>query len=522
MLQEGVSLTAGPGSGTGRSGMPTDARVIAIDLGASGGKCFAALFDENGLSLREVHRFSHEPTVLHITDGAGRVEERSYWDDLFIYSNLLEGLRSYRREIGPSADSIGIDTWGSDGMLVTEDGMPLGPMYCYRDHRLDGMVDRVKARIDAARIYAITGIHFQPFNVSNQLMWFMENRGGAVRRGVKFLPLPTLFYWYLGGVRSVDSSWASVTQLMDARTRRWSTEILRALGIPARIMPPIVPPGTVVGNLHAGIAESLDLNPVALVAVGSHDTASAYAAAPVADPSRALIISSGTWSLIGMLVNAPITGAEAMAANMSNEGGIGNVRLLKNCMGTWLVQELRKAWRRADGREMTWEEMNRLSEGAKPLAAFIDPDDPVFYNPPDMESAIIGFIRRTGQPAPSDRGALLRAVYESLALKYRLVAEQIASVTGARLEVIHIVGGGSRNDFLNQITANSCGLKVVAGPEEATAVGNALVQAMGLGLIAKLTEAPAMIRAAFPIREFLPRDRGTWDAAFARFLAIVG
>jgi rhamnulokinase len=500
--------------------MRTSAKVIAMDIGASGGKCFAALFDENGLSLREIHRFSHEPTVLHIADRTGKVEERSHWDDLFIYANLLEGLRSYRREIGPTADSIGIDTWGSDGMLVTEDGMPLGPMYCYRDHRLDGMVDKVKARIDAARIYAITGIHFQPFNISNQLMWFMEHRGDTVRRGVRFLPLPTLFYYYLGGVCSVDSSWASVTQLMDARKRRWSTEILRALGIPARIMPSIVAPGTVVGNLHAGIAESLGLNPVKLVAVGSHDTASAYAAAPVASPSSSLIISSGTWSLIGMLVRKPITSADAMAANMSNEGGIGNVRLLKNCMGTWLVQELRKVWRRSDGREMAWEEMNHLSGQAKPFAAFIDPDDPGFYNPSDMESAIICFIRRTGQQAPSDRGALLRAVYESLALKYRLVAEQIAKVNGARLEVIHIVGGGSHNAFLNQITANACGLKVVAGPEEATAVGNALVQAMGLGLITKLTEATAMIRAAFPIREFVPREREIWNRALKRFRAI--
>jgi sugar (pentulose or hexulose) kinase len=501
--------------------MGTNAKVMAIDVGASGGKCFAGIFNENGFSLREIHRFSHEPTVVHVADKSGTVEERSFWNDLTIYANLVEGLRAFRRQVGDSVDSVGIDTWGSDGVFVTEDGVLLGPMYCYRDHRLDGMVDRVKARLDPARIYEITGIHFQPFNVSNQLLWFMEHRGRLVRPGVHFLPAPTLFSWYLGGVTAVDSSWASVTQLMDARKRKWSREILRALGIPARVLPRIVAPGTVVGTLHAGVAAEAGLNRAKLVAVGSHDTASAYAAAPIGSAATALIISSGTWSLIGKLLRAPITGPEAMAANMSNEGGIGNVRFLKNCMGTWLVQELRRAWRARDGREMEWEELNRLTEQGRPFAAFIDPDDGSFYNPPNMESAIVEYCRRTGQAPPPDRGTFLRVVYESLALKYRMVAEQIAAVSGTQNRVVHIVGGGSRNAFLNQMAANACGLKVVAGPEEATAVGNAMVQALGLGVVKKLSEAKEMIRAAFPIKEFSPQDRNTWDRAYAAYRAVV-
>ena len=268
---------------------------------------------------------------------------------------------------------------------------------------------------------------------------------------------------------------------MDARKRRWSREILRALGIPARLMPPIVAPGTVVGELRAGLAESLGINAARLVAVGSHDTASAYAAAPVANAAHALIISSGTWSLIGKLLRRPITDPEAMAANMSNEGGIGNIRFLKNCMGTWLVQELRRAWRDQDGREMEWEEMNRLTEQGAPFAVFLDPDDRSFFNPQNMESAIVEFCKRTGQKPPADRGTMLRSIYESLALKYRLVAEQIAAVSGKPNKVVHIVGGGSRNAFLNQLTANACGLTVIAGPEEATAVGNAMAQALALG-----------------------------------------
>lgn len=501
--------------------MRRSAKVIAMDLGASGGKCFAGIFDENGFALKEIHRFSHEAATLFIADRAGRMEERTCWNDLVIYSHIVEGLRAYRREIGGEADSVGIDAWGADGVFVTEDGVLLGPMYCYRDHRLDGMIDQVKARIDPVRLYEITGIHFQPFNVSNQLLWFMENRADLARKGVRYLPAPTLFAYYLGGVTAVDSSWASVTQLMDARKKKWSREVLRALGIPSRLMPQIVAPGTVVGALTDGLARSVDLNAMKIVAVASHDTASAYAAAPVTSQANALIISSGTWSLIGKLIRRPITGPEAMAGNLSNEGGIGNVRFLKNCMGTWLVQELRRAWRIHDGREMEWEEMNRLTEQGTPFAAFIDPDDPGFYNPQNMETAIMAFCRKTGQEPPAQRGTMLRMIYESLALKYRMVSDQIATVSGKPNKVIHIVGGGSKNTFLNQLTANACGLRVVAGPEEATAVGNAMVQAMALEIIERQSDAQAMIRAAFPIREFTPRDRDQWEQVYRSYRAVV-
>ena len=349
----------------------------------------------------------------------------------------------------------------------------------------------------------------------------MKSRGDLVRRGVRYLPAPTLFGYYLGGVTDVDSSWASVTQLMDAKKKKWSSEVLRALSIPSRIMPKIVPPGTVVGELRAALAESIGINQARIVAVGSHDTASAFAAAPISRASSALIISSGTWPLIGKLLPRPLTSPEAMAANMSNEGGIGNVRFLKNCMGTWPVQELRRAWRARDGREMDWEELNKLTEAGQPFSAFIDPDDRSFYNPQNMESAIVEYCRRTGQEPPSGRGKMVRCVYESLALKYRVVSQQIAQASGLPNAVIHIVGGGSRNTFLNQLTANACGMKVVAGPEEATAVGNAMVQAMALGLIKKLPEAKSMIQAAFPIREFTPKDSETWEKAYARYRHVV-
>jgi rhamnulokinase len=497
-------------------------RVLAVDLGASGGKSFVGSFAEDGFSMLELHRFAHEGTPFFAVNRTGAVEERVFWDDVYIYRNIMEGLQAYRREVGPRLDAIGIDTWGTDGQFFTQDGDMLGRVYCYRDHRLDAMIEQVKARIDAERLYTITGIHFQPFNISNQLLWFMLNRAELLQPGTFYLPVPALFYYYLGGGRYVDSSWASVTQLMDAATKNWSVEVLDALAIPHAVMPEIVAPGARVGALTRELAERLTLNEAPLVAVAAHDTASAFAAAPVSDPARALIISSGTWSLVGKLVDRPFTTREAMQANLSNEGGIGNIRLLKNCMGGWLVQELRRVWRVADGCEMDWKTMDSLTEQAAPFAALIDPDDAAFYNPANMEAAIAEFCRRTGQCVPEGRGAFMRVVYESLALKYRLINEQICGVTGSTTEVVHVVGGGSKNILLNQFAADALGLPVIAGPEEATAVGNIMVQAIGIGRIGSMAEAQPMIRSAFPIREYRPRNTGAWDAPYARFRDLCG
>ncbi|MEI7437968.1 MAG: FGGY-family carbohydrate kinase, partial [bacterium] len=472
-------------------------RMLAVDFGASGGKCFSGVLQDGAFAMEEIHRFAHEGAAFFLPDRNGVIVERTYWDDTFLYQNILTGLREYRRRFGAALDGIGIDTWGADGQFLSADGDLLGKVYAYRDQRLDQMIAAVKARIAADRIYAITGIHFQPFNLSNQLLWFMQNRREALRPGAFFLPIPSLFYYYLGGVRMVDSTWASVTQLMDAKTQKWSAEILKALDIPSGMLPSIVAPGTVVGTLTPAVAAAVGLDAsVRLLAVGSHDTASAYAAAPVDRTDEALIISSGTWSLVGKLVPSPITTPAAMAANLSNEGGIGNTRLLKNCMGSWLVQELRRGWRNTDGREMPWDELGVLTARAPAFQSLVDPDDPGFYHPANMQTAIAEFCVRTGQPPPPDRGAFVRTVYESLALTYRRAHEQIAAVSGNPCRVVHIVGGGSKNELLNQFTADALGLAVVAGPVEATAVGNLMVQAQGLGALRTLHDALPIIRKA--------------------------
>ena len=495
-------------------------RAFAVDLGASGGKCFAGVFDGDSFEMQEVHRFDHEGVSFYIADKGGEPSERAYWDDIYLYKNIVIGLQAYGRDVADTLDSIGIDTWGADGQFVNENGDMLGKIYCYRDHRLDNMIDVVKSRMDPRRIYDLTGIHFQPFNVSNQLHWFVTNRKDLLMPGCFYLPIPSVFYYYLGGVRSVDSSWASVTQLMDARKKEWSDEILEALEIPADVMPEIVAPGTVVGELLKPIADSAGINQAKLIAAAAHDTASAFAAAPVDNTDEALIISSGTWSLVGKLVPEPITSDEAMAANISNEGGIGNIRCLKNCMGTWLIQELRRVWRIADGKEMDWAEITDLATNSAAFAAFVDPDDQSFYNPPNMETAIAEFCRRTGQDVPADRGAYLRCVYESLAMKYRMVNQQICKASGTESKVVHVVGGGCKNPLLNKCTADALGMPVLAGPEEATAVGNFMCQALGLGVIKSMQDAQPLIRKAFGIKELAPGDTASWDEAYEKFRGV--
>jgi rhamnulokinase len=480
-------------------------RMFAVDLGASSGKCFVGTIENGALSLETTHRFGHEGVSFHIIDATRQLGERTHWDDTLLYQNIVVGLQSYRRDVSATLDSIGIDAWGADGAMITADGDMLG-----------------KSRIDERRVYEITGIHFQPYNVSNQLHWFVLNRRDLLKHVAKFLPTPTMFYYFLGGVEQVDSSWASVTQLMDAREKTWSGAMLRALEIPPRIMPEIVAPGVVMGALLEPLAASVGINRAKLIAVGAHDTASAFAAAPVADTREALIISSGTWSLVGKLIPKAITSEAAMAASISNEGGIGNVRFLKNCMGTWIVQELRRVWRKSDGNDISWEALNRLAAEAPRFAALMDPDDMGFYHPQDMERTITEYCEKTGQVPPRGRGGTVRAVYESLALKYRMLDEQLCDVCGDPTRVVHIVGGGSKNEILNQFTANALAVPVLAGPEEATAVGNLMVQAMGLGLLGSLEEAMPIIRRSFPIVRYEPRNTAEWDSAYERFRRILG
>ncbi len=492
-------------------------RVYAVDIGASGGKCFVGTFENGAFRMDEIHRFAHEASTFYVNDASGTLTDRTTWDQSLLYENILTGLRNYRREVSDTLDGIAIDTWGADYQLMTRNGDRLGGYFAYRDHRLDGVTDEIDSFIPTQRLFEITGISKQPYNLSTQLTWLVRQRPDLLVDGTFLLPTPSLFNFYLCGSRAVDSTWASVTQLMDARSGEWSQEVLDALQIPISILPAIVAPGSALGQLHEPLALDLRLNRAPVLAAAAHDTASAFAAAPIEDPEEAMIISSGTWSIMGQLIPEPITSEEAGAFGLANEGGIGNVRFLRNCMGTWLVQELRRIWRNEDGHESSWDELNEATQAATPFGSFVDPDDESFFNPENMQAAINAFCSRTNQPIPTNRGAYLRLVYESLALKYRYVIDRISKISGKPTRVVHIVGGGSRNEMLNAFTANATNRKVITGPEEATAVGNIVIQALGLGIIASIDAAQPILRENFPIREYDPTETGPWNEAYERF-----
>jgi len=499
----------------------SDKTIIgACDLGASGGKFFIGVFEDRKFTLQEIHRFEHGPVSLYVRQG-DNVVSRAYWDDLYLYQNIIEALQKYRRDVSDRLDSLGIDTWGTDGQFFTKDGDTLDRIYSYRDHRLDDMVEQLTAVIDRKTVYEKTGIHFWPFNLSNQIYWFRKYRPELFDKATSFLSVGGVFYYYLCGARITEYTWASVSQLLDAATQQWCPEIFDAIDVPVSLMAPVVPPGREIGALFPQLAEQIGLNEFKLITAPMHDTASAFASAPVEDEAGALIISSGTWSLIGKLVPEPIITEEALQENFSNEGGVGNIRFLRNSMGTWPVQELRRIWKEKDGGEMSWEQITETAQQGADFAYFIDPDDLSFYSPDNMELAIQQYCKDTGQDVPTTRPDILNTVYQSLALKYAMTNQCVQCVCRRPTRKIHIVGGGAKNNLLNQYTANAAGVPVVAGPSEATAVGNIMVQAVALGLIDNLKEAIPIIGDSFAVQKYQPADQAQWRQALQRLESII-
>lgn len=494
---------------------------MAIDLGSSMGKCFYSEIRNKKLVFEEINRFENEPVALFLKEKDESRVERLFWNDIYLYRNILNSFRIYSREFGGTLDSIGIDTWGLDGQFVNKNGELIGNIYCYRDHRLDNMIDKLTKKVDAKKIYEITGVHFQPFNISNQFLWFLQNRKYILEISARFLPLPTIFNYFLGSEYVVDSTWASATQLMNIRTNDWSQELLEQLEIPIEILPQIVNPGTQIGVLAAPIAASIGLNRARIVAVCSHDTASAFTAVPIKNKDDSLIISSGTWSVIGKLISSPITTHEAFTANFSNEGNQSSTSFLKNCMGLWIVQELRRSWRERDGQAISWAQAVRMIRKARPFTAVIDPDAQSFYNPKNMEEAIAHYCRKTRQTVPNDRGTYLRIVLESLALKYRVINDEIESITNNHNKYVFIVGGGSRNELLNQFAANALGIPVYAGPAEASALGNIFSQAIALGILKTKEEMNTIVEDTCAIRKYTPKNTTLWSTKYRAFLRVI-
>lgn len=480
--------------------------VAAADLGASGGRVMVGQVGASQLDLHEAHRFGNVPV---------RVGGTLHWDILRLYQDILDGLRAAARSFDLA--SIGIDSWGVDYGLLDPAGALLGNPVHYRDSRTDGVAGAVLARIPAGQLYAATGVQQLPFNTIYQLTAAARTRQLAAAQTLLLIP-DLLGYWLTGEV-GAELTNASTTQLYDARAHTWAAGVIEAAGLPPGLFPPLRQPGSVLGHLQPEIAAQPGLAtlrvPLPVIAVGSHDTASAVVSVPAAGPDFGYI-SCGTWSLVGMELDQPVLTEASRLANFSNEAGVdGTIRYLRNVMGLWLLQESVRGWAEA-GQPAGLPGLLRAAARQPPLVTVIDPDDPVFLPPGDMPARIAVAARRTGQPVPADRPALVRCILDSLALAYRRALRQVQELSGRQISVVHVVGGGSRNDLLLQLTADACGLPVQAGPAEATALGNILVQARALGAApGDLAGMRALLRTTQRLRCFQPSG-GAWAAAERR------
>jgi rhamnulokinase len=486
--------------------MPATRNYLAIDLGASSGRAILGRFDGRKLTLEEIHRFHNAPL---------RVLDSLRWDLPGIYREVLAGLGRCR-SICSEVAGIGIDTWGVDYALLSGTGELLGLPYAYRDRRTEGVMERAFQRISREAIYAATGIQFMPFNTVFQLFASAGAGDRMLEQARRLLFIPDLLNYWLTGRQQSEHTIASTSQLYSATAGDWARDIARALEIPDRILPPVVPPGTVVGPLHGGVTEATGLSGTPVIAPACHDTACAVAAVPAGGADWAYI-SSGTWSLIGVELDAPLTGAAALAANFTNEGGVENtIRFLKNIAGLWLVQECRRTWQ-AQGLEIPHADLVAEAAAAPAFAGFVDPDDARFAEPGDMPRRLCDYLAATGQPVPRERGSLIRCILESLALRYRQHLDQLERLTGRAITTLHIVGGGVRNELLCQLTADATGRRVIAGPSEATAIGNIMVQALARGEVGSLSEARRIVAGATALRAYEPSGAGGWSEAGERF-----
>lgn len=481
---------------------------IAIDLGASGGRVILGRWDGARFSLEELHRFGNGPVA---------VLSRLHWDPLRLWDEIQTGLHRYAARLGAPLAGIGVDTWGVDYALLDSAGQLLGNPYHYRDHATDGILEKAFARVPRRAIYATTGIQFMQLNTLYQLWARVLADDPHLAWADTLLFTPDLFNYWLTGRKVAEYTIASTSQMLDARTRLWATPLLERFAIPTHFLPPLIDPGDIIGELLPGVREAVGLGgSVPIIATGSHDTANAVAAVPDLD-AASLYISSGTWSLMGVELAEPLIEEQALAYDFTNEGGVGGtIRFLKNVAGLWLLQECRRQWQR-EGQDYGWEELMVLGEQAEAFRSLIDPDDPDFIHPGDMPGAIRAWCRHHGQPAPETVGQVVRCILESLALRYRWILGSVERVVARRMEVIRIVGGGSQNRLLNQFTASACGRPVAAGPVEATALGNVMMQAIATGHLGGIDEGRQALAASFPRQTFTPQTPAAWDDAYGRW-----
>lgn len=487
------------------------AHYAALDYGAESGRAVLGRVGGGLVEVEVVHRFPNRP--LRLPTGL-------HWNVLELYAAGLEGLRLCAAGSDRELAAVGVDAWAVDFALLDREGALLGTPFHYRDARTTGMVERLRERVDARELYAATGIQFMQINTLCQLLAMEGSR--ALEAAETLLTIPDLFAYWLCGRLACERTVASTTQMLGL-DGRWLEDLDERLGIPARILPPLVDAGTVLAPLRPEVGEEIGSTAdVPVVAVGAHDTASAVVAVPAAADAEVAFISSGTWSLVGYELERPVIDEEARRLNVSNEAGVGgSVRLLSNVMGLWLLQECRRAWAR-EGHDEAYEKLLRAAGGC-PSGSLVDPDDPDLLAPGDMPARIVAACAAAGQEPPRGRAAISRCVLDSLACKYRFALEQVERLCGRRAEAVHVVGGGARNALLCQLTANVLDRPVHAGPVEATAIGNVMVQALALGQVGSMEEIRATVAASVSVDVYLPQaPRGQFEAMYERFQKLLG
>ena len=484
-------------------------RVLAFDFGASSGRAIIGCFDGDKITLQEIHRFSNDPVSV-----GGTV----YWDVLRLFHEIKQGI--IKAKIAGGFDSIGIDTWGVDFGLIDSEGKLMENPVHYRDARTVGLVDEAFKTMPKEKLYGITGIQFMELNTLFQLISLKKYRPWMLERAEKMLFMPDLFGYMLTGKMCAEYSIASTSQLIDLGKRTWSKEILAAFGIKESIFAPLVQPGTVLGELSKEICEECGVDPVPVISVCGHDTQSAITSVPCEDGDFAFL-SSGTWSLFGTELDKPIVNETSMNINITNEGGFGgSTGFLKNIIGLWLIQESRRQWKR-EGKEYSYADLEKLALAAEPFKCFIDPDAPEFVPHGNIPERVREFCRKTGQYVPETVGEIMRCIYESLAMKYRLTFEKLRECTERDYPVIHVIGGGTKDGLLCQMTANSCDRTVKAGPIEATVMGNVAVQLMSDGSVKDIGQARKIVAASSELKTFEPADTDKWAQAYEDFLKVI-
>ena len=482
--------------------------LLAFDLGAESGRALLGRLDSGRLSLTELHRFANTPA---------RMNSRLHWNLLSLWESLKTGLRNASAAGSAGLHGLGVDTWGVDFGLIGRNGEVLGLPVCYRDSRTDGILERTFQRVPRERIFQVTGVQFLQFNTLFQLLAMRECRSSLLEMADRLLMMPDLLHYLFTGQAANEFSAATTTQMYDPRRKDWAWDLLRELDLPSHFLGPIVPSGTILGRLSDEVAAECGVQPFPVITPASHDTGSAVLSVP-AEGSDWCYISSGTWSLLGAELDDPLVNDESLALQFTNEGGVdGKIRFLKNIFGLWLVQECRRQWEK-EGQTVDYAQLTEEARNAPAFRAILpNLDDPRLLAPENMPELIRTICRETEQPVPGDRGETVRCALESLALKYRRTLRGLDRLLGRKTERLHIIGGGTQNQLLCQMTADACGIEVITGPVEATALGNIGVQAMATGALDSLQSLRAMIRVSTPMARYEPRETDVWEALDARF-----